>query len=145
MSDKGKEGWGSHEPFYILLNDYRVANIVITNHAKNRYLDRISEAGSDEGEIAAWLWQCLKQKRIKPYPNSEQNAYLIDDDLVMAAEFNELEGVSNLSGQPLYNLIIVSFLGKISSNPKLRDLKTYYSWLRHARRMKLIKKKRKRR
>jgi len=144
MRDKGTELWGKYEPFHIIFNNYRVADVVITNFAKSRYLDRISELGNDEDDIAVLIWQSLKQKRIKLYSSQEQNAYLIDNDLVVIAEFRELEGEQSLSGQPLYTMIIISFLGKISVTHQLRDLRAYYSWLRHARRVKLIKRRRKR-
>jgi hypothetical protein len=42
-------------------------------------------------------------------------------------------------------MIVVTFLGRMSETMELRDLKTYYSWLRHSRRMTLIKNNRKRR
>ncbi|MBT2287792.1 hypothetical protein J7E73_01360 [Paenibacillus albidus] len=146
MRGKGTERWGTYEPFHLMLNNYRVANIVISNHAKSRYMDRISLDSSDAGEeIAAWMWQCLKQKRIKAYSHSEYNAYLIDDDLVMIAKFNKLEDEKSLSGQPLYSMIVVSFLGKVSLTPQLRELQSYYTWLRNSRRIKLMKRRRKRR
>ena len=144
MRDKGTELWGKYESFHILLNDYRVANIVITNHAKSRYLDRINVEGSNEGDIATWIWQSLRQKRIKPYSQHDKNAYLIDDDTVVIAEFTELTGERNHSGHQLYGMTVVSFLGKVSINPQLRDLRAYYSLLRQARRVKMIKKRRKR-
>ncbi|KGE16700.1 periplasmic protein [Paenibacillus wynnii] len=144
MRDKGTELWGKYEPFHIPLNDYRVANIVITNHAKSRYLDRISDEGSNEGDIAPWIWQSLRQKRIQPYSQHDQNAYLIDDDTVVIAEFTELAGERNHFGYQLYCMTIVSFLGKISRTPQLRDLRAYYSLLRQTRRVKMIKKRRKR-
>lgn len=147
MHGKGMEWWGAYEPFHIMLNDYRVADIVITDHARSRYPVRVSqgEANGHSGEIAAWMWQCLKQNRIKPYLQSKYNAYLIDEDTVVIAEFKELEGVTSLSGRPLYIMVIISFLGRISVTPQLRDLQAYYSRLRNSRRMKLMKKRRKRR
>ena len=144
MRDKGTELWGKYEPFHIMLNDYRIADLVISNQAIGRYLDRVSLEGNDEGDIAAWVWQALKQKRIKPYQHQEQNAYLIDEDVVMIAEFTELEGECSLSGQPLYKMNLVTFLGRISVTHQLGDLRTYYSRLRQARRVKLNKKRRKR-
>lgn len=143
MRDRGTEWWGRHEPFHIMLNNYRVSNIVLTNHARSRYLDRIREEDTGEVDINAWLWECLRQNRFKLY--SFKNTYLIDDDIVVIIEFTKLEGESSLSGQPLYIMTIVSFLGKISVTHQLRDLSTYYSWLRHSRRIKLVKKRRKRR
>lgn len=147
MHGKGLESWGAFEPFHIMLNDYRVADIVITSHAQSRYSDRVSQGESNggNGEIGAWLWQCLKQNRIKPYLQSKYNAYLIDEDTVVIAEFKQLEGVTSLSGRPLHIMVIISFLGRISATPQLRDLQTYYSRLRNSRRMKLMKKRRKRR
>ncbi|MDQ0193147.1 hypothetical protein [Paenibacillus wynnii] len=144
MGDKGTELWGKYEPFHILLNDYRVADIVISNHAKSRYLDRISVEGSSEDDIAPWIWQSLRQKRMKPYSQHDQNAYLIDNDMVVIAEFSELTGERNHSGHQLYCMTIVSFLGKVSITPQLRDLRAYYSLLRQARRVKMIRKRRKR-
>ncbi|HBS44424.1 MAG TPA: hypothetical protein DEA91_08135 [Paenibacillus sp.] len=144
MRNKGTDWPSSYEPFHIMLNDYRVADIVITNHAKSRYLDRISKGVSNDEAVAAWMWQCLMQNRLKPFSDSDVNAYLIDDDSVVIAEFTELLGEKNISGQPLYSMIIVSFLGRISVTPQLRDLKTYFSLLRNSRRTKLTKKKRKR-
>jgi len=70
--------------------------------------------------------------------------FLIDDDLVFVAEFTELPGETDLVGQPLHKMIVVTFLGRMSVTIELRDLKTYYSWLRHSRRMTLIKNSRKR-
>ncbi|WP_438494188.1 hypothetical protein [Paenibacillus sp. IHBB 3054] len=144
MHGKGMEWWGAFEPFHIMLNDYRVADIVITNHAKSRYLDRINPESSDSGQLSAWMWQCLNQNRIKPYQQKEHNAYLIDEDTLVIAEFRELEDVTSLSGRPLYVMVIVSYLGRISATPQLRDLQAYYSHLRNSRRMKLMKKRRKR-
>jgi hypothetical protein len=144
MRNKGTDWPSTYEPFHIMLNDYRVADIVITNHAKSRYMDRISNGASNAEEVAAWMWQCLMQNRIKPFSSSDYNAYLIDDDSVVIAEFTELTGERDLSGQPLYSMIIVSFLGRISEMPQLRDLKTYFSLLRNSHRAKLSKKKRRR-
>lgn len=144
MRNKGMEWPSSYEPFHIMLNDYRVADIVITNHAKSRYVERISNGASSDAEVAAWMWQCLMQNRIQPFADSAYNAYLIDDDSVVIAEFTELTGERDLSDQPLYSMIIVSFLGRVSVTPQLRDLKTYFAQLRNTRRAKLSKKKRKR-
>lgn len=144
MRNKGTDWPSTYEPFHIMLNDYRVADIVITNHAKRRYLDRISKGVGNDEEVAAWMWQCLMQNRLKPFSDSDFNAYLIDDDSVVIAEFTELTGEKDISGQPLYSMIIVTFLGRISVTPQLRDLKTYFSLLRNSRRTKLRKKKRKR-
>lgn len=144
MRNKGMEWPSSYEPFHIMLNDYRVADIVITNHAKSRYLDRISNGVGNDEELAAWMWQCLMQNRLEPFSDRDYNAYLIDDDTVVIAEFAELPAEQALTIQPLYSMIIVSFLGRISATPQLSDLKTYFSLLRNSHRTKLSKKKRRR-
>ncbi|WP_367272640.1 hypothetical protein [Paenibacillus tritici] len=144
MQGKGMDWWGVYEPFHIVLNNYGIADIVLTRHAKDRYANRIAQEEGGNGEVTAWIWQALKQNRLRPYSNSEYSAYLIDNDTVIVADFRQLEGVTTLAGEPLYVMIIVSFLGKISVTPQLRDLKKYYSWLRHSRRIKLSKKRRRR-
>lgn len=144
MQGKGMDWWGEYEPFHIMLNNYGIADIVLTRHAKSRYTDRVAAEDSANIEVTAWIWQALKQNRLRPYSSSDYNAYLIDNDTVIVADFRQLEGVTSLSGEPLYVMVIVSFLGKISVTPQLRDLKRYYSWLRHSRRMKLSKKRRRR-
>ena len=144
MRDKGMERWSTYEPFHVVLGDKRVADIVITTHARARYIDRIEESEKDYDEIAAWMWECLKQGRISSYYRNEQDVYLIDDDIVVVAEFTELQGEVDLVGNPLHKMIIVTYLGKMSETIELRDLKSYYSWLRHSRRMTLIKNSRKR-
>ncbi|MEK4852708.1 hypothetical protein NST04_22845 [Paenibacillus sp. FSL H7-0756] len=144
MQGKGMDWWGEHEPFHIMLNNYGIADIVLTRHARSRYAERVAAEDSGNVEVTAWIWQALKQNRLRPYSNSDYNAYLIDNDTVIVVNFRLLEGVTALSGEPLYVMVIVSFLGKISVTPQLRDLKRYYSWLRHSRRMKLSKKRRRR-
>ncbi|WIV18150.1 MULTISPECIES: hypothetical protein [Paenibacillus] len=145
MRDKLMQRWSTYEPFFVALGDKRVADIVITNHAKLRYVDRVRQDNNDFENIAAWLWECLKQNRISPYYRNEQDVYLIDGDLVVVAEFAELPGEYDITGNPLHKMIIVTFLGRMSETMELRDLKTYYSWLRHSRRMTLVKNSRKRR
>lgn len=144
MHGKGTEWWSGHEPFHIMLNDLSVADIVITDHARSRFESRINRGDAAAGELGAWLWQNLKLGRVKPYLQSKYNAYLIDGDTVVIAEFKRLEGVASLSGNPLYVMYVVSFLGQLSATPQLRDLQNYYFRLRNNRRMKLIKKRRKR-
>ncbi|PQP80409.1 hypothetical protein C0Q44_26840 [Paenibacillus sp. PCH8] len=143
MRDKVMQRWSTYEPFFVALGDKKVADIVITHHAKMRYEDRIEPARSDDDHIAAWLWECLKQDRITPYYRNEQDVYLIDEDLVVVAEFSELEGEYDIAGNPLHKMIVVTFLGRMSETIELRDLKSYYSWLRHSRRMTLVKNSRK--
>ncbi|MFD1907315.1 hypothetical protein ACFSQ7_30195 [Paenibacillus rhizoplanae] len=103
---------GVYEPFHIMLNNYGIADIVLTRHAKSRYADRVAAEDSGKVEVTAWIWQALKQNRLKPYSNSDYNAYLIDNDTVIVVDFRQLEGVTTLSGEPLYVMVIVSFLGK---------------------------------
>ncbi|MDO3409364.1 hypothetical protein QWJ34_06285 [Saccharibacillus sp. CPCC 101409] len=143
MRDKATERWSTYEPFFIALGDKKVADIVITNHAKGRYGDRIESDGKSAEDIAAWLWECLKMKQIVSYYRNEEDVYLIDEDIVMVAEFGELAGPYPAEGGPLHKMIVVTFLGKMSETIELRDLKSYYSWLRHSRRMTLMKNGRK--
>jgi hypothetical protein len=144
MKDKATERWSTYEPFHILLGDKRVADIVITHHARMRWADRVEKEKTDCEDICAFLWEKLKNGSIAPYYRNEQDVYLVDDDLVMVAEFSQLEGEVDLVGNPLHKMIIVTFLGRMSESVELRDLKTYYSWLRHSRRMTLMKNSRKR-
>lgn len=145
MRDRATERWRTYESFHIALGDKRVADIVVTNHAKLRYHDRIDRDNIGFEQIAGWAWECLKQGRITPYYRKEEDVYLIDDDLVMVAEFAEIPGEFDLAGRPMHRMIIVTFLGRMSETIELRDLKSYYSWLRHSRRMTLMKNSRKRR
>ena len=89
-----------------------MADIVITHHAKMRYADRIEPTRNDDDHIAAWLWECLKQDRITPYYRNEQDVYLIDEDVVVVAEFSELEGEYDIAGNPLHKMIVVTFWGE---------------------------------
>jgi hypothetical protein len=145
MRDKAMQRWSTYEPFYVTLGDKRVADIVITNHAKIRYNDRVENKETGTDQIASWLWECLKQNRMTSYYRNEQDVYLIDKDIVVVAEFDELSGEMDITGKALHKMIIVTFLGRMSETIELRDLKSYYSWLRHSRRMALIKNSRKRR
>ncbi len=137
------ERWSTYEPFYVLLGDQKVADIVITNHAKSRWSDRIAKEEADAESIAAFMWDCLKQERIASYYRNEQDVYLIDEDIVVVAEFAQSDRDFDLTGEPMVKMIVVTFLGKMSETMELRDLKTYYSWLRHTRRMTLVKNSRK--
>ncbi|MCM3337176.1 hypothetical protein M3650_00590 [Paenibacillus sp. MER TA 81-3] len=143
MRDKVMERWSTYEPFYVLLGDKKVADIVITNHAKSRWSDRIAKEEADAESIAAFMWDCLKQERIASYYRNEQDVYLIDEDIVVVAEFAQSDRDFDLTGEPMVKMIVVTFLGKMSETMELRDLKTYYSWLRHTRRMTLVKNSRK--
>lgn len=144
MKDKTTERWNTYETFHIPLGDKRVADVIITNHAKVRWNDRIDKGNLGCEDIADFIWQCLKQGRIAPYYRNEEDVYLIDDDLVFVAEFTEADKETDLAGNPLHKMIVVTFLGRMSETIELRDLKSYYSWLRHSRRMTLIKNSRKR-
>lgn len=144
MRDKIMERWSTYEPFHIVLGDKKVADIVITNHARMRWADRVEKEKTGFEDICAFLWEKLKNGNVAPYYRNEQDVYLIDDDLVMVAEFAVLENETDLVGNPLHKMIVVTFLGRMSESVELRDLKTYYSWLRHSRRMTLMKNSRKR-
>ncbi|MEI7027190.1 hypothetical protein [Paenibacillus sp. y28] len=145
MRDKMMDRWSTYEPFHIVLGDKKVADIIITNHARMRWSDRVENEKTGYEDICDFLWDKLKKNHIKPYYRNEQDVYLIDDDLVMVAEFTVLENETDIAGNPLHKMIIVTFLGRMSETIELRDLKSYYSWLRHSRRMTLIKNSRKRR
>ena len=127
------------------LGRYKVADIVITNHARMRWESRVESKKTGYADICAFLWERLKKGRIEPYYRKEEDVYVVDDDLVMVAEFSEMEGETDLAGGPVHKMIVVTFLGRMSETMELRDLRTYYSWLRHSRRMTLVKSARKRR
>lgn len=118
---------------------------MITNHARLRWVDRVENEKTGFEDICDFLWDKLKDGRIASYYKNEQDVYLVDDDLVMVAEFSVIENETDIAGNPLHKMIIVTFLGRMSETIELRDLKSYYSWLRHSRRMTLIKNSRKRR
>jgi hypothetical protein len=145
VKDKDTERWNTYEPFHVVLGDKRVVDIVITNHARVRWTDRVESDKTGYSDIAEFMWECLKENRIVSYYRNEQDVYTIDDDLVFVAEFSVSETDTDLLGNPLHKMIVVTFLGRMSDTMELRDLKTYYSWLRHSRRMTLIKNNRKRR
>jgi hypothetical protein len=145
VKDKQTERWNTYEPFHVVLGDKRVADIIITNHARERWTDRVESEKTGYSDIAQYMWECLKDDRIVSYYRNEQDVYTIDDDLVFVAEFTVSDKDTDLLGNPLHKMIVVTFLGRMSETMELRDLKTYYSWLRHSRRMTLIKNNRKRR
>ncbi len=145
MKDRIADRWSTYDPHYVMLTDKRVADIVITNHAATRWNDRIANRDDSVSHICDYLWDRLNNGQIISYYRNEEDVYLVEDDLVMVAEFTELDNQVNLLGEPLHKMIIVTFLGRMSETMELRDLKTYYSWLRHSRRMTLIKNSRKRR
>ncbi|MFB9279876.1 hypothetical protein [Cohnella cellulosilytica] len=145
MKDKHTERWSTYEPFHVVLGDKKISDIIITNHARTRWSDRVEQEKTGYSDIAEFMWECLKDGRIVSYYRNEQDVYTIDDDLVFVAEFSVSETDTDLLGNPLHKMIVVTFLGRMSETMELRDLKTYYSWLRHSRRMTLIKNNRKRR
>jgi hypothetical protein len=145
VKDKHTERWNTYEPFHVILGDKKVVDIIITNHARSRWTDRVESEKTGYSDIAEYMWECLKEDRILSYYRNEQDVYTIDDDLVFVAEFSISETDTDLLGNPLHKMIVVTFLGRMSETMELRDLKTYYSWLRHSRRMTLIKNNRKRR
>ncbi|TMV46070.1 hypothetical protein FE783_26980 [Paenibacillus mesophilus] len=144
MKDKIMDRWSTYEPFYVVLGDKKIADIIITNHARSRWIDRVESEKTGFEDICAFLWDRLKKDQIKPYYKNEKDVYVIEEDLVMVAEFSVLENEYDIAGNPLHKMIIVTFLGRMSEVIELRDLKSYYSWLRHSRRMTLIKNSRKR-
>ncbi|MCM3626331.1 hypothetical protein M3194_02970 [Paenibacillus glycanilyticus] len=144
MKDKITRRWSTYETFCVELGDKKVADIVITNHARSRWVDRVESEKTGYEDIAEFLWECLKQGRVESYYRNEEDVYLIDDDLVFVAEFATSETDMDLLGNPLHKMIVVTFLGRMSETIELRDLKSYYSWLRHSRRMTLVKNSRKR-
>jgi hypothetical protein len=144
MKDKMMDRWSTYEPFYVALADKKIADIVITHHAKVRWADRVESSKTGFEDICGFLWEKLKDSKVKPYYKNEKDVYLIDDDLVMVAEFAQIENETDIAGNPLHKMIVVTFLGRMSETMELRDLKSYYSWLRHSRRMTLIKNSRKR-
>lgn len=122
-----------------------IAEIIVTHHARMRWADRVEQSKTGFHDITAFLWSRLKSNAIRPYYKNEEDVYVIDEDLVMVAEFTPVLSASSEPGAPAYKLIVVTFLGRMSETMELRDLRSYYSWLRHSRRMTLIKNSRKRR
>ncbi|WEK52862.1 MAG: hypothetical protein P0Y55_09605 [Candidatus Cohnella colombiensis] len=143
--DKQTEFSEDHEPSHILLRDKKVVDIIITNHARERWTARVENEKTGHSDILQFMWECLKESRIVSYYRNEQDVYTIDDDLVFVAEFSESDSETDVNGEPLHKMIVVTFLGRMSETMELRDLKKYYSWLRHSRRMTLIKTNRKKR
>jgi hypothetical protein len=145
MKDKVMNRWNTYEPFYVPFHGFKIADIVITSHAVSRWTERVESEDATIEHICDFLWDKLKNNRIQPYYPNEKDVFLIDEDLVMVAEFMELKQEVDIAGNPLHKMIAVTFLGRISQDIQLRDLKAYYSWLRHSRRMTLVKHGRKRR
>ncbi|NOU84195.1 hypothetical protein GC102_00120 [Paenibacillus sp. LMG 31460] len=145
MKDKIMSRWSTYEPFYIELADKKIVDIVITNHAHSRWTTRVEGEQTKLEDICKYLWDKLKSGKIAPYYRKEEEVYVIDDDLLMVVQFTEVENETDLTGKPLHRMIVITFLGFMSKTMELRDLRTYYSWLRHSRRMTLMKNNRKKR
>jgi hypothetical protein len=155
MRDKTVERSTNCEPSSIALGDKNIADIVITNHAKIRWADRVESQKTGFVDICEFLWSRLREGQMKSYYKNGEDVFVVEDDLVMVAEFTEyhaaeqemnaLHSGSSASRKPLHRMVVVTFLGRMSETIELRDLKSYYSWLRHSRRMTLIKNSRKRR
>lgn len=145
LKDKIMNRWSTYEPFYVPFNGYKVADIFITSHALSRWEERVDADSGGIEPICDFLWAKLKAGCVQPYYANEKDVYLIDDDLVMVAEFSEIKDETDIAENPLHKMIVVTFLGKVSEDIQLRDLKAYYSWLRHSRRMTLVKHGRKHR
>ncbi|SDC06579.1 hypothetical protein SAMN02799630_02578 [Paenibacillus sp. UNCCL117] len=126
------------------LEDKKIIELILTHHAYDRWKTRVAQDHRSAAEIARFLWDRLKDGRIESYYRNEEDVFVVDGDLLMVVEFVPAEQESEQYGAPLYKLIAVTFLGCMSQSMELRDLKTYYSWLRHSRRMTLMKSSRKR-
>ena len=144
MRDKRMSRFSTYESFHVDLNGYKIADIVLTDHALSRWDERVETGMGSVEQICSYLWDKLKLNRVQPYYPNEHDVLLIENDLVMVAEFKELKGETDIAGNPLHKMIVITFLGRISEEIELRDLKSYYAWLRHTRRMTLVKNVRKR-
>lgn len=128
----------------LIFGGKKIIELVITHHARIRWCDRIEKNEASRPDIAGFVWDKLKSGAVRSYYRNEEDVYLIDEDLVMVAEFTAVEGAAVHNGKPSYRMIVVTFLGRMSETMELRDLRSYYSWLRHSRRMTLLKNGRKR-
>lgn len=129
----------------LMFGGKRIIEIVITHHARTRWNDRVESVRNGSADIAGFLWDRLRAGAVRSYYRHEEDVYLIDEDLVMVAEFTPLKRTEHSVESTYYRMVVVTFLGRMSETMELRDLKSYYSWLRHSRRMTLIKNSRKRR
>lgn len=109
----------NYEPFHILLDGRRVSDVEVSRHAKTRFNERICTGGREGTDPEFWLWQRLKQKRVKPYSDSWPDVYIIDEDALMVVRFVPAEAGGVAVPE---KLIVVSFLGRVSENIELRDL-----------------------
>ncbi|MFC6331273.1 hypothetical protein ACFP56_01445 [Paenibacillus septentrionalis] len=137
MKEKQTKRWSTYESFYVPLGNYKVADIHITRHAVSRWKERVDQRNAHYERIAAFLWDKLKQQNIALYYKGEDDLYMIDDDLVFVAQFDASPNATDLLGEPLHQMNVITFLGKRSEVVELQDIKRYYAWLRHNRRMNL--------
>ncbi|URN93264.1 MAG: hypothetical protein NAG76_15685 [Candidatus Pristimantibacillus lignocellulolyticus] len=142
MREKRTRRWSTYETFYIELGTKKVADIHITTHAEKRWKERVTLSSSGMQHIADYMWESLRRSAIRMYYQGEEEAYIIDDDLVFIADFTESDHDRDLLGNPLHRMHIITFLGHISEVVQLQDLKSYYTWLRHNRKMNLLKNRR---
>lgn len=145
MADNGMDNVGSKVLHNEYIGEKRIIEIVVTHHARTRWEDRIANEKTSFHDIAAFLWYKMKANSIRNYYKNEEDVYLIDEDVVMVAEFVPADNEHHRPFEKTaYKMIVVTFLGRMSETMELRDLRSYYSWLRHSRRMTLIKNSRKR-
>ncbi|WP_159887087.1 hypothetical protein [Paenibacillus puerhi] len=142
----GESAKHHQETDFMVLGGRVISDIVITHHARTRWADRVESEKTGFSDIAEFLRDKLLSCSVRTYYKNEQDVFLIDDDLVMVAEFAEIDKPRLQSQRmPVCKMIVITFLGRMSETMELRDLRSYYSWLRHSRRMTLIKNGRKRR
>lgn len=137
MKEKQTKRWSTYESFYVPLGNYKVADIHITKHAVSRWEERVCEQHADYSSIASFLWDRLKQQAVTLYYRGEEDLYMVDDDLIFVALFDQTDKATDLLGDPLHRMNVITFLGKRSEVIELQDIKRYYAWLRHNRRMNL--------
>ncbi|MCD1261364.1 hypothetical protein B5M42_021415 [Paenibacillus athensensis] len=145
MRDIIMNRWSTYCPFFVQVSDKKVVDIIITKHAQTRWIERVTDEKCEVKDICDFLWLKLKSKKFEPYYTTEEEVYVIDDDLLVVVKFSVIENEVDLIGGPLHRMTVLTFLGKMSQSLELRDIKSYYSWLRHSRRMGLIKNSRKKR
>ncbi|GIP14462.1 hypothetical protein J40TS1_01040 [Paenibacillus montaniterrae] len=139
MKEKRTRRWNTYEAFYVELGNYKVADIHITKHALERWKERVSQEQASYSSIASFLWDRLKQEAVQLYYRAEDDLYIVDEDLVFVAQFEQSQKDRNLLGEPLDRMTVITFLGRLSEVVELQDIKRYYAWLRHTRRMNLKK------
>ncbi|PZE22880.1 hypothetical protein [Paenibacillus xerothermodurans] len=140
MRDRTAGGSSCEQAKYVTLGDRHIAEIIITNHARHRWVSRVESAKTGFTDIRKCFWNCLRSGRIQPYYKNEHDVYVVEDDLVLVAEFTDWDAGANCAAPRLQRMVMVTFLGWMSETIELSDL-----WLRHSRRMTLLKNGRKRR